>query len=276
MDGVEDGTTDRLGVILGTSLGSLERDGTSDGESEGTLLGEEDGTCDGVSLGKRDGTSDGSSEGDSLGDVVGKSVGVMDGAGEGAAVGTPHMHGSPMAAATAVWTSRHSILVNSLSLPRASNSPHWTPPTASVSNVGSPLKQAVQKTFGSPTEGAELVVAPGTDGEPAGDGVVSLGHPHVSRANAWAIPHCSMVKPGPKGPPIAWATPQVTPIPIDPNPNNNAPELVRSPPSRQMLQGNLSAVVGAGVGGTGAGVAGTTGAGVGAGDGGMHPQTSSS
>jgi hypothetical protein len=137
------------------------------------LLGDNDGSLEGTLLGNKDGAWEGALEGEADGLVLGAPDGEIDGAGEGAAVGMPHMQGSSMATAAAVWISRHSRLVNSLFLPRVSNSPQLTPPIALGSLVGSPLKQTVQKTFFSPMVGA------GVDGEAAGDKLGSFGQPQV-------------------------------------------------------------------------------------------------
>jgi hypothetical protein len=176
--------------MLGVSLGLMDTLGFSDGIMEGTLLGAFDGTIEGTLLGLPEGAADGLAEGAADGLADGAAEGDADGAGDGAAVGIPHMHGSSGATAAAVWISRHSWLVNSDARPRESNSPHWTPPMATVSKVGSPLKQTVQKTVSSVTVGADV---PTAAGEVAGDMVGSLGHPHVPIAKAWAIAHCSMV-----------------------------------------------------------------------------------
>mmetsp|Transcript_52720 Transcript_52720/g.127794 ORF Transcript_52720/g.127794 Transcript_52720/m.127794 type:complete len:203 (-) Transcript_52720:417-1025(-) len=67
----------------------------------------------------------------------------------------------------------------------------------------------------------------------------SPGQPQVSRANACAIAHCSIVYPGPNGPPISCASPHVIPNPMSPppKPNNNALRFVNIAPLRQMLHG---------------------------------------
>ena len=124
-----------------------------------------------------------------------------------------------------------------------SNSEHCVPPIAIVDVVGVPSKHTEQKTV--PGEAVGVDGAAGAVG-PEGE-VGSFGHPHVFRANACAIPHCSKVNPGPNGPPIAWAWPHVSPNPIlGPNPNNNASPSVNTPPSRQILHVNRTSKVGVG------------------------------
>ena len=158
-----------------------------------------DGLLEGLAVGDAEGLADGEAEG--CGEIVGEKEGDAD----GAAVGISQLHGSSGATSAAVCISKHSDCVYSKFRPRTSNSPHCIPPIVAVSKVGSPVKHTEQNTVCSGNVGGGVDVGPPLS---------SPGQPHVSIANACAMPHCSNVNPSPNGPPMNCACPQVTPNPF--------------------------------------------------------------